>query len=161
MIGLLSRLFARSQPVLSDATLRDAAAIAKLHAASFHRGWSEDELESLLVERNVLTHRATVNGRLVGFIMSRMAASEAEILSVAVAASYRGKGLARRMLNLHMGRLSGVGTRVIFLEVDESNAAARQLYRRAGFGEAGRREGYYAAADGKRATALVLRRDLA
>jgi ribosomal-protein-alanine N-acetyltransferase len=161
MIGFLSRLFARSQPVLSDATLRDAAAIAKLHAASFHRGWSEDELESLLVERNVLTHRATVNGRLVGFIMSRMAASEAEILSVAVAASYRGKGLARRMLNLHMGRLSGVGTRVIFLEVDESNAAARQLYRRAGFGEAGRREGYYAAADGKRATALVLRRDLA
>jgi len=161
MIGFLSRLFARSQPVLSDATPRDAAAIAKLHATSFHRGWSEDELESLLVERNVLTHRATVNGRLVGFIMSRMAASEAEILSVAVAASYRGKGLARRMLNLHMGRLSGIGTRVIFLEVDESNAAARQLYRRAGFGEAGRREGYYAAADGKRATALVLRRDLA
>jgi ribosomal-protein-alanine N-acetyltransferase len=161
MIGFLSRLFARSQPVLSDATPRDAAAIAKLHAASFHRGWSEDELESLLVERNVLTHRATVNGRLVGFIMSRIAASEAEILSVAVAASYRGKGLARRMLNLHMGRLSGVGARVIFLEVDESNAAACQLYRRAGFSEAGRREGYYAAADGKRATALVLRRDLA
>jgi len=161
MMGFLSRLFARSQPVLSDATPRDAAAIAKLHAASFHRGWSEDELESLLVERNVLTHRATVNGRLVGFIMSRIAASEAEILSVAVAASYRGKGLARRMLNLHMGRLSGVGTRVIFLEVDEGNMAARQLYRRAGFGEAGRREGYYAAADGKRATALVLRRDLA
>jgi ribosomal-protein-alanine N-acetyltransferase len=44
--------------------------------------------------------------------------------------------------------------------VDEGNAAARQLYRRAGFMEAGRREGYYAAADGKRATALVLRRDL-
>jgi len=161
MIAFLSRLFTRSQPVLSDATQRDAAAIAKLHAASFHRGWSEDELESLLVERNVLTHRATVNGRLVGFIMSRIAAGEAEILSVAVAAAYRGKGLARRMLNLHMGRLSGIGTRVIFLEVDESNAAARQLYRRAGFGEAGRREGYYAAADGKRATALVLRRDLA
>ena len=161
MIGFLTRLFARNPPVLSDATPRDATAIAKLHAASFHRGWSEDELERLLVERNVLTHRATVNGRLVGFIMSRIAAGEAEILSVAVAAAYRGKGLARRMLNLHMGRLSGIGTRVIFLEVDESNAAARQLYRRAGFGEAGRREGYYAAADGKRATALVLRRDLA
>jgi ribosomal-protein-alanine N-acetyltransferase len=160
MIGFLSRLFARSQPVLSDATLRDAAAIAKLHAASFHRGWSEDELESLLVERNVLTHRATVNGRLVGFIMSRLAAGDAEILSVAVSASYRGKGLARRMLNLHMGRLSGIGTRVLFLEVDEGNAAALRLYRRAGFMEAGRREGYYAAADGKRATALVLRRDL-
>ena len=58
MIGFLTRLFARSEPVLSDATPRDAAAIAKLHAASFHRGWSEDEIERLLVERNVLTHRA-------------------------------------------------------------------------------------------------------
>ena len=102
-----------------------------------------------------------MSGRLVGFIMSRLAAGEAEILSVAVAASYRGKGLARRLLNLHLRRLAGLGTRVMFLEVDEGNAAARQLYRRAGFREVGRREGYYAAADGKRATALVLRRDLA
>jgi [ribosomal protein S18]-alanine N-acetyltransferase len=161
MIGFLARLFSRSEPVLSEATQRDTAAIARLHAASFNRGWSEDEIDRLLLERNVMTHRAVANGRLVGFIMSRVAAGEAEILSVAVVSSYRGKGLARRMLNLHMGRLSGVGTRVLFLEVDEGNAAARALYRRAGFAEAGRREGYYTAADGKRATALVLRRDLA
>jgi ribosomal-protein-alanine N-acetyltransferase len=160
MIELLTRLFSRSEPALSEATQRDAAAIAKLHAASFNRGWSEDEIERLLIERNVLTHRATMNGRLIGFIMSRLAAGEAEILSVAVTASYRRKGLARRMLNLHMGRLSGIGTRVLFLEVGESNVAALKLYRRAGFTEAGRREGYYAAADGKRATALLLRRDL-
>jgi ribosomal-protein-alanine N-acetyltransferase len=161
MIGFLTRLFSRAEPVLSEATQRDAAAIARLHAASFNRGWSEDEIERLLIERNVLTHRATVDGRLIGFIMSRLAAGEAEILSVAVSASYRRKGLARRMLNLHMGRLTGIGTRVLFLEVDEDNTAARRLYRRAGFTEAGRREGYYTAADGKRATALVLRRDLA
>ena len=161
MMQFITRWFGRGEPVLSEATPRDAAAIATLHAASFHRGWSEDEIERMMLERNVVTHRASIGSRLIGFIMSRMAADEAEILSVAVAASYRGKGLARRLLNLHMGRLSGVGTRVIFLEVDEGNMAARQLYRRAGFGEAGRREGYYAAADGKRATALVLRRDLA
>jgi ribosomal-protein-alanine N-acetyltransferase len=160
MIGILARLFSRSEPALSEATPRDAAAIAKLHAASFNRGWSEHEIERLLIERNVFTHRAIVNGRLVGFIMSRIAAGEAEILSVAVSSSYRGKGLARRMLDLHMGRLVAMGTRVIFLEVDESNIAARRLYRRAGFTEAGRREGYYTGADGKRATALVLRRDL-
>jgi ribosomal-protein-alanine N-acetyltransferase len=160
MIELLSRLFSRREPALSEATARDAAAIAKLHGASFNRGWSEDEIERLTLERNVLTHRATLNGRLVAFIMSRIAGDEAEILSVAVAGSYRRKGLARRLLNLHMGRLAGTGTRVLFLEVDEDNAAARRLYRRAGFSEAGRREGYYATANGKRATALVLRRDL-
>ncbi len=48
MIGLLTRLFSRSEPVLSEATPRDAAAIAKLHAASFNRGWSEDEIDRLL-----------------------------------------------------------------------------------------------------------------
>lgn len=161
MIGFLSRLFSKSDPALSEASPRDAAAIARLHAASFNRGWSENEIEQLMLDRHVLTHRATINGRLIGFIMSRLAAGEAEILSVAVSASHRGKGLARRLLNLHMGRLLGLGIRVIFLEVDESNAAARQLYRRAGFGEAGRRQGYYTVPGGKPATALILRRDLA
>ena len=161
MIGLLSRLFARGEPVLSEATPRDAAAIAPLHAASFNRGWSEDEIERLLIERNVLTHRATLNGRLAGFIMSRIAADEAEILSVAVASAQRGKGLARELLMLHLRRLAGLGTRVVFLEVDEANAAALRLYRRAGFQQAGRRAGYYPGADGKASTALVLRRDLA
>jgi len=160
MIDLLSRLFARSEPVLSEATARDASAIATLHAASFHRGWSEDEIERLLLDRNVLTHRAMAGSRLAGFIMSRMVAGEAEILSVAVGTAQRGKGLARQLLALHLRRLAGLGTRVVFLEVDEGNTAARRLYRRAGFQEAGRRERYYLGADGNQSAALVLRRDL-
>jgi hypothetical protein len=51
--------------------------------------------------------------------MSRIAAGEAEILSVAVSASYRGKGWRGGCSICHMGRLLGVGSRVIFLEVDE------------------------------------------
>lgn len=161
MIAFLTRLFARSEPVLSEATPRDSAAIAALHARSFKRGWSEDEIDHLLIDRNVLTHRAMTGRRLAGFIMSRRAADEAEILSVAVASSQRGKGLGRRLLDLHLRRLAGLGTRVVFLEVDEGNAAARRLYRRAGFQEAGRREGYYSGTAGTRSSALVLRRELA
>jgi ribosomal-protein-alanine N-acetyltransferase len=160
MIAILARLFARGEPVLSEASARDAAAIAVLHAASFNRGWSEDEIDHLMVDRNVLTHRAMIGGRLRGFIMSRIAAGEAEILSVAVASAQRGKGLARQLLTLHLRRLAGLGARVVFLEVDEANTSARRLYRRAGFQEVGRREGYYAGRDGNQSTALVLRRDL-
>ena len=160
MRQFFARLFARGEPALSEATPRDARAIAVLHAASFNRGWSEDEIDRLLIERNVLTHRAAINGRLVGFIMSRMAAGEAEILSVAVASSQRGRGLARQLLTLHLRTLAGLGIRVVFLEVDEANTAARRLYQRAGFQEAGRREGYYPDAGGGRSAALVLRRDL-
>jgi ribosomal-protein-alanine N-acetyltransferase len=94
----------------------------------------------------------------VGFIVSRLVRDEAEILSVAVVSSKRGKGLARRLLDLNLRRLAGLGARTVFLEVDESNVPARRLYRRAGFRDVGRREGYYPAGQG--AAALILRRDL-
>src|SRR5262245_18262513 len=102
MIRLLRRLFARGEPVLSEATARDARAIAKLHGASLHRGVSDGEIESMLIDRAVLTHRAMHGANLAGFILSRVVVDEAEILSVAVAAAWRGRGSARRLLDLHM-----------------------------------------------------------
>ncbi len=160
MIGFLTRLFARGEPTLSEALPRDAAAIATLHGKSFHRGWSDSEIESLLLDRSVIAHRAMAGRSLVGFILSRIAADEAEILSVAVAPARRGKGLSRRLLDLHLRRLAGIGARVVFLEVDEDNVPARRLYARAGFRSVGRREAYYQDRSGRSAAALVLRRDL-
>lgn len=153
------RLFAR-EPMLSAASLHDAAAITALHAMSFRRGWSEDEVERLIGERNVVTHRAMQGSALAGFIMSRLAADEAEILTVAVARAAQGRGLARRLLDLHLRRLAGLGCRAVFLDVDENNRAAIRLYQRAGFREVARRAGYYPAPSGQAAAALVLRRDL-
>ena len=164
MIGLLRKL-ARPEPALSEASARDAAAFAALHAAAFRRGWSEDEIEQLLIDRGVIAHRATVGtmtGRtLAGFIISRIAAGEAEILSVAVASARRGRGLSRKLLDLHLRRLAGLGVTTVFLEVDEDNAPARRLYARARFRDVGRRPAYYARANAAPANALVLRRDLA
>src|SRR5919204_158965 len=60
LMPLLAQLFGRGEPSLSEATVRDAAAIAALHGASFRRGWSDVEIEQLLTERNMVTHRATV-----------------------------------------------------------------------------------------------------
>jgi ribosomal-protein-alanine N-acetyltransferase len=160
MMGFFTQLFARAEPVLSEAGPRDAGAIAALHAASFRRGWSEQEVEGLLLDRQVLAHRATSGGKLTAFIMSRLAADEAEILSVAVAARSQGRGLARKLLDLHLRRLAGLSARAVFLEVDEHNAAAIRLYDRAGFREVARRPNYYPGAGGKPAAALVLRRDL-
>jgi ribosomal-protein-alanine N-acetyltransferase len=155
MMSLIAKLFPRGEPILSDASARDAAAIATLHGKSFQRGWSEDEVESLLVERNVIGHRAVAGKRFAGFILSRLAADEAEILSVAVDRNYQGRGLGRRLLMLHLGRLAGFGTQTVFLEVGEANDPAAKLYLRAGFREVSRRQNYYG-----NATALILRRDL-
>src|SRR5262249_39616949 len=155
MMRFVSRLLRRQSPIIAEARPTDAAAIAALHAVSFRRGWGEDEVQRLLVERNVVTQHMTAGGKPIGFIMSRLAAGEAEILSVAIAPAWRGRGVSRQLLDLHLRRLAGLGVHAIYLEVGEHNAPACRLYRRAGFTEVGRRQGYYE--DG--ATALVLRRD--
>jgi ribosomal-protein-alanine N-acetyltransferase len=160
MIDLVSRLFARGEPVLTETSGRDAGAIARLHSESFLRGWSEDEVELLLLDSNVVGHRACAGTTLVGFVLSRIAADEAEILSVAVAPSQRGRGTAGRLLELHLRRLAGLGVRRVFLEVGEDNEAAARLYARAGFRAVGRRERYYPVAQGHGTTALILQRDL-
>lgn len=161
MKAFLTRLFGRQEPVLSEASLPDARAMAQLHAASFHRGWSAGEFEQLLADRSVIAQRAMRGRNLCGFILSRMAADEAEILSIAVTRAMRGKGLARRMLMLHLGRLAGLGVRSVFLEVDGDNAPALRLYQRAGFREVGQRKNYYDKSGAQAGTALVMRRDLA
>ncbi len=156
MRNFVTRLLARPEPSFSEARERDAGAIAALHAASFQRGWGEDEIHRLMIDRAVVADRARIGRTLIGFILSRLAADEAEILSIAVAPAWRGRGLARALLDLHLRRLAGLGARTVFLEVGERNVPACRLYDRAGFHEVGRRQGYY---DGG-ATALVLRRDL-
>jgi ribosomal-protein-alanine N-acetyltransferase len=160
MIELLTRLFGRGEPAVSVAGPRDAGDIAALHAAAFHRGWSDDEIEAMLVDHNIIAHTAVAGRTLAGFVLSRLVLGEAEILSVAVAPAWRGRGLARRLLDVHLNRLARCGTGAVFLEVDEHNEPARRLYRRARFREVGRREGYYDTPSGQRAAALVLRRDL-
>jgi ribosomal-protein-alanine N-acetyltransferase len=155
MMNFIARLFVRGTPAISEARPADAAAIAAVHGVSFQRGWGEDEIHRLLIESNVVAHRAVHGRKLIGFIVSRRAAGEAEILSVAVAPAWRGRKLSRSLLDLHMRRLAGLGTRAVFLDVDKNNAPARALYRRAGFHEVGQRQGYYASG----AAALVLRRD--
>src|ERR1700753_2196487 len=142
------------------ASPRVAVALAQIHGASFHRGWGEGEFEQMLTERNTLVHRLRMKRKIIGFSVSRMAADEADLWSVAVAETHRGRGLANRLLLTHLGHLAGRGVRSVFLEVEENNQPARRLYDRAGCGVAGRRERYYRQPDGEQLNALLMRRDL-
>jgi ribosomal-protein-alanine N-acetyltransferase len=160
MIGWLVRLFSRGEPVAADAEPRDAAAIAKLHAASFRRGWSDGEVEQLLMDANVVADRMRIGRKLVGFIMTRHAADEAEILSIAVDGDARGRGLGRALLRRNLQRLAGLGVRAVFLEVGADNRAALALYRRMGFTQVGKRERYYGNGPEQDSSALVLRREI-
>ena len=63
-------------------------------------------------------------------------------------------------MNRHAAEKRGRGAETMFLEVDEGNNAALGLYRKLGFRKVAERKGYYAAGDGQKSTALVMRLDL-
>lgn len=159
-LSWLSRLWNPAMPAVEPATARDLAALARIHGASFHRGWGESEFDAMLREPNTMIHRLRRGREVIGFAVSRIAADEAEILSIAVTARARGRGLSRQLLMTHLGHLAGRGVRTVFLEVEENNQPACRLYQRAGFQVVGRRENYYNQGGTTKLNALVMRRDL-
>ena len=141
------------RPLSASAAPRCAA----LHAQSFATPWAAAEFERLLTSASVVADGIGEQSNLQGFVLSRRAADEAEILTIAVEPRSRGSGLATALLGAHLSRLSRLGVSELFLEVDEANAPALALYHRYGFQQVGRRPAYYAKADGSRANALILK----
>jgi ribosomal-protein-alanine N-acetyltransferase len=95
-----------------------------------------------------------------GFVLSRRAADEAEILTIATAPAWRGYGVGGELLAEHLRQAKQQGVKTMFLEVDPDNAPAMALYKRFGFAKVGERGGYYRRGDGTLASAWVMRREL-
>lgn len=108
----------------------------------------------LLVDRagQVIDH-----GRAAGFVLSRQALDEEELLLIAVRPEERGRGLGTRLLGRYFTEARDRGVRRIFLEM-RANNPARSLYRRAGFNAIGSRPRYYRAADGEEIDAITFAR---
>ncbi len=136
------------------ATAADAAALAQLHAAAFPpaEAWGEDAISLMLGQPG--GYGLWLPGQ--GFVLARVAADEAEILTLAVVPAARRQGLGGALMAGAMTAAAAQGACTMFLEVAEPNTAARVLYHGLGFNEAGRRPRYYA--DGS--DALVLKRGL-
>ncbi len=139
---------------MTPASPEEAPALAALHRAAFPpaEAWGTDAIRLMLELPGAFGLEAP--GR--GFVLARVAADEAEILTLAVAPPCRRQGVGAALLAAAMAGAVARGAAAMFLEVSEGNAAARTLYLAAGFAEVGRRRRYYP--DG--ADALVLRRDL-
>ena len=74
-------------------------------------------------------------------------AEAAEIIEIGVCPAFRGRGLGRALLAACLERTCGLRVRTVYLEAAESNWAARDLYRGAGFNPIGRQENYYSDAN--------------
>ncbi len=143
---------------------RDAAALAGVHAAAFEEApgqeaWDAASLLALAAAPESVSFAAVVAGRLVAFVLARVLADEAEILTLAVCPAHRRRGIAAALVEAVAGRAARRGAATLFLEVADDAIAARALYARTGFYPVGRRSGYYGKGDSAR-DALVLRRPL-
>ncbi|MFZ1772782.1 MAG: N-acetyltransferase [Rhizobiaceae bacterium] len=156
--------FRKREFIIGELGRDDSPAMARLHEEGFSRPWSDGEFAQLLAQDQVFGFAARIEGAgnapPAGFVLARLAAGEAEILTLCVAKSHRRAGLGRRLLDAVLRSLHAARAEELFLEVDETNAPALALYRRLGFQEKGRRPGYYAGPDGKKSAALVMRLDL-
>jgi ribosomal-protein-alanine N-acetyltransferase len=135
----------------------DAERVSTLHAVCFEEAWSVEFVGRLLAIPGNLALLARSGGKDVGFVLARVAADEAEILSIGVPESARGKGIASAMLAAAARSVAQAGATKLFLEVASENRAARTLYSKLGFRDVGRRPGYYREGAGE---GLILRADL-
>jgi ribosomal-protein-alanine N-acetyltransferase len=138
----------------------DAPALAALHRTGFDQEWSAGGMIGLLAQPGTFAFLAELEGAPCGFVLARVAADEAEILSVAVAPAARRRGAGRKLLEAAMAEAARRAVSRLFLEVAVDNRAALGLYAALGFIETGRRKAYYAREKGPAADALVLKRDL-
>ncbi len=117
-----------------------APLLAALHAACFPREgrWDEPAMAGLLAMPGCF---AVTEAE--GLALARVAADEAELLTIGVLPQARRRGAGLALLRAASGEAARRGATRLFLEVATANAPARALYARAGLVEVGRRRRYY------------------
>ena len=103
--------------------------------------WSTQDFHDCVSFAHFLV--ADEDGKIAGYVVALDAADEGEILNLAVGEGGRRRGLGRALVEAIVAVLSERGVRQVYLEVRESNAAARALYETFGFRDVGRRKAYY------------------
>ena len=150
----------KAQPlVFSYVTHSAARLLAELYAENFEEGWSAESFDALLSTPGAAAILALHLAEPAGFLLTRRAADEAEIIAIGTRPQLQRRGVARQLAEHHFADLSKQGVQQVFLEVAASNVAALTLYHALGFHEAGRRKGYYRRRNGAE-DAIVMRRVL-
>jgi ribosomal-protein-alanine N-acetyltransferase len=156
----VSRQGTQTRATLVPALKEHAGAIAGIHARLFDPAWDCATVAGLLDHAGSVAVAALAfkTGEMLGFLLGRSVAGEAEILSIGVSPEWQRQGLGQQLLIDWIGRVEHAGAGRLFLEVAADNAAALSLYRRHGFRQVGRRAGYYAQRDDHPGDALILTR---
>ncbi|MCA0376431.1 MAG: ribosomal protein S18-alanine N-acetyltransferase [Gemmatimonadetes bacterium] len=132
----------------------DVDGVAAIEGEAFSDPWPARAFRDLLRHPSARLRVALEGGTLLGYCVVMRALDEGEVANIATAPTARRRGVAALLLDDAMSALARDGVTSLFLEVRESNTAARALYASRGFRAVGRRRGYYRLPD---EDALVLR----
>ncbi|MBQ4473998.1 MAG: ribosomal protein S18-alanine N-acetyltransferase [Lachnospiraceae bacterium] len=121
----------------------DLPRVLEIEEASFSDPWSEAGFADAMKAPGAMCTVAARGEKIEGYAIFYTVMDEAQLLNVAIAPEARGQKIGERMLVIAMQKLEMRGIRHFYLEVRESNEAARALYTKIGFGEDGIRRDFY------------------
>lgn len=131
-------------PILRVAAPADVSAVIMLENSSVTAAhWSEDHYRNAIADNQRLVLVAEEEEKILGFLVAAHIPPEWELENVVVAAPERRKGLGKSLLEALLERARETNSEAVFLEVRESNHAARALYQALSFQQIGRRPRYY------------------
>jgi ribosomal-protein-alanine N-acetyltransferase len=142
------------------ATPDDIDSLVALETAAFPMPWSRGQIAACFEAR--YDYWLLVDGQvLLAALLMQCVCDEAEILSLGVCPTHQRRGYGKQLLRHGIDEALSRECEKVFLEVQENNFAAVQLYLQAGFEGIGRRLEYYETPDGDKEDALVLVKNLA
>lgn len=133
----------------------DADNIAAAEQAYIDCPWSVAQVKAEINSPDATFVVAEVGGVFAGYLSGVVAAGECELSNIAVAESFRRRGVAKRLFKEFFDLISARGAETVFLLVRDDNTAAISLYGSLGFSAVGSRKNYY---QGR--SAVVMRKDL-
>jgi len=150
---------------MSDDLDRIMAVMEAAFDPAFGEAWTRQQVEEAMVLPNTYYLLAGPDGRplgegkdAAGFVLSRGAADEEELLLIAVDPRHRGRGVGTSLLARFIADARARGAARLFLEMREGNPA-ESLYRRHGFASVGRRRAYYRRGAGAPLDAITFARN--
>ncbi|MBB5073389.1 ribosomal-protein-alanine N-acetyltransferase [Bartonella callosciuri] len=124
----------------------DSFSLHKIHQLCFVPAWGKQAFDNFLTDHSIFGYKASLIGRpdqILGFCLCRLIFDEAEIITIAVHPHFRRKGIGTLLIDSTFRHLHRERAIKLFLEVEETNISALNLYQRFEFQKISKRLAYY------------------
>lgn len=154
----MSALPQRSLPPFEAAAMRvpDLTEIIAVERLAYPVPWTHGNFVDSLAAAYPAEVLRGPRAELLGYWLAMQGVDEMHLLNITVVPTWQGRGLAVVMLDRLVAECRRRGLTQLWLEVRVGNARAREVYRRYGFAEVGRRRAYYPVPQGPREDAILM-----